>query len=580
MEKEDQIPPFSDSYYKKGANYMKDFKKSVVYQIYPKSFNDTNSDGFGDLKGITVKLDYLKTLGIDYIWLTPFYISPQKDNGYDVADYCNIDPLFGTMEDFDKLVKEANKREIDIMLDMVFNHTSTEHKWFKNALSGDKKYKNYYIFKEPKNGQFPTNWDSKFGGSAWEYVKEFNEYYLHLYDATQADLNWENEEVRKEVFDIVNFWIKKGVRGFRFDVINVISKPMEYKDDNNGDGRSFYTDGPNIHNYLKQLNKETFGRYKDIITVGEMSSTTIDNCVKYSNPKEEELSMVFNFHHLKVDYKDGDKWSLMDFDFIKLKNLFNHWQVGMEEGNGWNAVFWCNHDQPRIVSRFGDDKKYHKESAKMLATSIHLLRGTPYIYQGEEIGMTNCYYDTINSYRDVESINFYNILKSEGKTEEEIIKILQSKSRDNSRSPMQWDNSTNAGFTIREPWIETCKNYKSINVESSLKDNNSIFYHYQKLIKLRKEYDIISYGNFELILEEDKSIFAYLRNYKNEKLLVINNFYGKESLFKLPTELKLGEYKNKILISNYKDSPANFREINLRPYESIVYHLEKKSKKC
>ncbi len=302
-------------------------------------------------------MDYLKTLDIDYIWLTPFYISPQKDNGYDVADYCNIDPSFGTMEDFDKLVKEANKREIDIMLDMVFNHTSTEHKWFKNALTGDEKYKNYYIFKEPKNGHTPTNWDSKFGGSAWEYVKEFNEYYLHLYDATQADLNWENEEVRKEVFDIVNFWIEKGVKGFRFDVINVISKPMEYKDDNNGDGRSFYTDGPNIHNYLKELNKETFGRYKDIITVGEMSSTTIDNCVKYSNPKEEELSMVFNFHHLKVDYKDGDKWSLMDFDFIKLKNFFNHWQVGMEEGNGWNAVFWCNHDQPRIVSRFGDDKK-------------------------------------------------------------------------------------------------------------------------------------------------------------------------------------------------------------------------------
>ncbi|MCC5427965.1 alpha,alpha-phosphotrehalase [Clostridium botulinum] len=555
---------------------MKDFKKSVVYQIYPKSFNDTNGDGLGDLKGITVKLDYLKTLGIDYIWLTPFYISPQRDNGYDVADYCNIDPLFGTMEDFDKLVREANKRGIDVMLDMVFNHTSTEHEWFKNALSGDKKYKNYYIFKEPKNGQLPTNWDSKFGGSAWEYVKEFDEYYLHLFDATQADLNWENEEVRTEVFDVVNFWIKKGVKGFRFDVINLISKPMEYKDDNNGDGRSFYTDGPNIHNYIKQLNKETFGRYKDIITVGEMSSTTIDNCIKYSNPKEEELSMVFNFHHLKVDYKDGDKWSLMDFDFIKLKNLFNHWQVGMEEGNGWNAVFWCNHDQPRIVSRFGDDNKYHKESAKMLATSIHLLRGTPYIYQGEEIGMTNCYYDTINSYRDVESINFYNILKSEGKTEEEIIKILQAKSRDNSRSPMQWDNSNNAGFTKEEPWIKVCKNYKSINVENSLKDKDSIFYHYQTLIKLRKEYDIISYGNFKLILEEDKSIFAYLRKYKNEKLLVINNFYGKESLFKLPTELKLGEYKNKILISNYKDSPIDFREINLRPYESIVYHLERK----
>ncbi|APQ99338.1 alpha,alpha-phosphotrehalase [Clostridium botulinum] len=555
---------------------MKDFKKSVVYQIYPKSFNDTNGDGLGDLKGITVKLDYLKTLGVDYIWLTPFYISPQKDNGYDVADYCNIDPLFGTMGDFENLVREANKREIDVMLDMVFNHTSTEHKWFKNALSGDKKYKNYYIFKEPKNEQLPTNWESKFGGSAWEYVKEFDEYYLHLFDTTQADLNWENEEVRKEVFDIVNFWIKKGVKGFRFDVINLISKPMEYKDDNNGDGRSFYTDGPNIHNYIKQLNKETFGRDKDIITVGEMSSTTIDNCIKYSNPKEEELSMVFNFHHLKVDYKDGDKWSLMDFDFIKLKNLFNHWQVGMEEGNAWNAVFWCNHDQPRIVSRFGDDNKYHKESAKMLATSIHLLRGTPYIYQGEEIGMTNCYYDTINSYRDVESINFYNILKSEGKTKEEIIKILQAKSRDNSRSPMQWDNSGNAGFTKEEPWIEICKNYKSINVENSLKDKDSIFYHYQTLIRLRKEYDIISYGNFELILEEDKSIFAYLRNYKNEKLLVINNFYGKESLFKFPAELKLDKYKNKILISNYKDSPIDFREFNLRPYESIVYHLERK----
>ncbi|MCC5439450.1 alpha,alpha-phosphotrehalase [Clostridium botulinum] len=555
---------------------MKDFKKSVVYQIYPKSFNDTNGDGLGDLKGITVKLDYLKTLGVDYIWLTPFYISPQKDNGYDVADYCNIDPLFGTMGDFDELVREANKRGIDVMLDMVFNHTSTEHKWFKNALSGDKKYKNYYIFKEPKNRQVPTNWESKFGGPAWEYVKEFDEYYLHLFDATQADLNWENEEVRTEVFDIVNFWIKKGVKGFRFDVINLISKPMEYKDDNNGDGRSFYTDGPNIHNHIKQLNKKTFGRYKDIITVGEMSSTTIDNCIKYSNPKEEELSMVFNFHHLKVDYKDGDKWSLMDFDFIKLKNIFNHWQVGMEEGNGWNAVFWCNHDQPRIVSRFGDDNKYHKESAKMLATSIHLLRGTPYIYQGEEIGMTNCYYDTINSYRDVESINFYNILKSEGKTEEEIIKILQAKSRDNSRSPMQWDNSNNAGFTKEEPWIKVCKKYKDINVENSLKDKNSIFYHYQTLIKLRKEYDIISYGNFKLILKEDKSIFAYLRNYKNEKLLVINNFYGKESLFKLPTELKLGEYKNKILISNYKDSPIDFRKINLRPYESIVYHLERK----
>lgn len=554
---------------------MKDFKKSVVYQIYPKSFNDYNGDGFGDLKGVTVKLDYLKTLGIDYIWLTPFYISPQKDNGYDVADYCNIDPLFGTMEEFEEMVREANKRGIHVMLDMVFNHTSTEHKWFKNALKGDEKYKNYYIFKEDKSGQEPTNWISKFGGSAWEYVKEFNKYYLHLFDVTQADLNWENEDVKKEIFDIVNFWIEKGVKGFRLDVINLISKPDIYENDYEGDGRGFYTDGPRIHQYLKELNKETFGRYEDIITVGEMSSTSIDNCIKYSNPEENELSMVFNFHHLKVDYKDGDKWTLMDFEFIKLKEVFNSWQLGMQQGNSWNAVFWCNHDQPRIVSRFGNDKKYYKESAKMLATSIHMLRGTPYVYQGEELGMTNSYYDNIELYRDVESINFYDILKAQGKKEEEIIKILQSKSRDNSRTPMQWSSFCNAGFTTGTPWIEVCKNYKEINVESSLNDKTSVFYHYQKLINLRKEYDIIAYGDFELILEEHEDIFAYLRHYKNEKLLVINNFYGKETIFELPSEFNFDGYKSNMLISNYADYTKEFKKINLRPYESIVYHLEK-----
>lgn len=554
---------------------MKDFKKSVVYQIYPKSFNDYNGDGFGDLKGVTVKLDYLKTLGIDYIWLTPFYISPQRDNGYDVADYCNIDPLFGTMEDFEEMVREANKREIDVMLDMVFNHTSTEHKWFKKAMQGDKKYKNYYIFKEGKNGQEPTNWSSKFGGSAWEYVKEFDEYYLHLFDITQADLNWENEEVRREVFDVVNFWIEKGVKGFRFDVINLISKPYAYLYDYKGDGRSFYTDGPCVHQYLKELNKETFGKCEDMITVGEMSSTTMDNCIKYSNPKEKELSMVFNFHHLKVDYKGGDKWTLMDFDFIRLKEIFREWQFGIQQGNGWNAVFWCNHDQPRIVSRFGDDKKYHKESAKMLATSIHMLRGTPYIYQGEELGMTNSYYDSIQSYKDVESINYYKILKEQWTKEEEIIKILQSKSRDNSRSPMHWNSDENAGFTTGTPWLEVCKNYKEINADSSLKDKSSVFYHYQKLINLRKEYDIISYGDFELILEEHKDIFAYLRHYKNEKLLVINNFYGKETTFELPVGFEFNDYKSSVLISNYSDCSKTFNKVKLRPYESIVYHLEK-----
>jgi len=554
---------------------MKDFRKSVIYQIYPKSFNDSNGDGFGDLKGVTNKLDYLKTLGVDYIWLTPFYVSPQKDNGYDVSDYYKIDRRFGTMQDFEEMVCKANEYGIDVMLDMVFNHTSTEHEWFKKAINGNEKYKNYYIFKEPKNGKEPTNWLSKFGGSAWEYVKEFNEYYLHLFDVTQADLNWKNKNLKKEIFDIVNFWINKGVKGFRFDVINLISKPDKYEDDLQGDGRRFYTDGPHIHQYLKELNKETFGKYKDIITVGEMSSTTIDNCIKYSNPNEKELSMVFNFHHLKVDYKNGDKWTLMDFDFKKLKEIFDYWQVGMQEGNGWNAVFWCNHDQPRIVSRFGDDKKYRVESAKMLATAIHMLRGTPYIYQGEEIGMTNPYFDKIDLYKDVESINYYNILKKQGINEENIIKILQQKSRDNSRTPMQWNDDNNAGFTTGTPWISVSQNYKEINVKKALNDKNSIFYHYQKLIKLRKDYDIISHGNFELILKEHDKIFSYIRTYKNEKLLVINNFYGTETTFKLPSYINFDEYKSKILISNYEDSSIDFKEIKLRPYESIVYHLER-----
>lgn len=551
---------------------MKDLKKSVVYQIYPKSFNDSNGDGVGDLKGVTQKLDYLKNLGVDYIWLTPFYISPQKDNGYDVADYCKIDESFGTMDDFKEMVLEANKLGIDIMLDMVFNHTSTEHQWFKNAMNGDEKYKNYYIFKEPKDEKEPTNWISKFGGSAWEYVKDFDEYYLHLFDVTQADLNWENEDLRQEVFDVVNFWIEKGVKGFRFDVINLISKSEQYEDDKEGDGRRFYTDGPKIHEYLKELNKETFGKCENIITVGEMSSTTIENCIKYSNPEEKELSMVFNFHHLKVDYKNGDKWSLMDFDFKKLKEIFNFWQVGVQESNGWNAVFWCNHDQPRIVSRFGDDKKYHKESAKMLATAIHMLRGTPYIYQGEEFGMTNPYFNKIDLYKDVESINYYNILKEQEIDEEEIIKILQSKSRDNSRTPIQWSSENNGGFTTGTPWLSVSNNYKEINAEDALKDQDSIFYHYKKLIELRKKHDIIAYGDFNIILEDDPEIFAYIRTYNDEKLLVINNFYGKETTFNLPVNLKI-EGKSNILISNYDDTINNIENLCLRPYESVVFYV-------
>ncbi len=555
---------------------MKDFRKSVIYQIYPKSFNDSNGDGIGDLVGITQKLDYLKALGIGYIWITPIYVSPQKDNGYDVADYYSIDPRFGTMNDFDELIREASKRDIYVMLDMVFNHTSIEHMWFKKAISGDEKYMDYYIFRSPKDGKEPTNWESKFGGSAWEYVEQLDKYYLHLFDVTQADLNWGNENVRREIYDIVEFWINKGVKGFRLDVINLVSKPEVFADDYRGDGRSFYTDGPKIHQYLKELNKETFGKYSDMLTVGEMSSTTLDHCIKYSNPDEKELSMVFNFHHLKVDYKNGDKWTLMDFDFIELKEIFEHWQVGMEKGNGWNATFWCNHDQPRIVSRFGNDTIYHKQSAKMLATTLHMMRGTPYIYQGEEIGMTNPNFEDICDYRDVETLNIYNTKKEQGIDEKLILDIIKSKSRDNSRTPVQWDPSHNAGFTTGNPWINLSTNYKEINAEKSLEDRDSIFWHYEKLIKLRKEIDIIAYGDFQLILKESKQIFAYIREYREEKLLVISNFYDKKATFKLPKLVDVNKYSSKILISNYVDSPDDFKNITLRPYESIVYHLEKK----
>lgn len=554
------------------------FKNKVVYQIYPKSFMDSNNDGIGDIKGIISKLDYLKDLGIDIIWTTPFFVSPQKDNGYDVADYYNIDPAYGTMEDAEELIREAKKRNIDIMFDMVFNHTSTEHEWFKRAINGDEKYKNYYIFKKGKiinnKKEPPTNWVSKFGGSAWEYSEKFDEYYLHLFDISQADLNWDNEEVRKEIFDIVNFWISKGVYGFRFDVINLISKPEIFEDDFEGDGRRFYTDGINIHKYLKELNKNTFGKYDNSVTVGEMSSTNIDNCIKYSGEKENELSMVFSFHHLKVDYKDNDKWKLLDFDFVSLKNILFSWQESMQENNAWSALFWCNHDQPRILSRFGDDKKYYKESAKMLASVMHCLRGTPYIYQGEEIGMTNAYFENINQYKDVESINYFNILKDKGIEEKEIYKILQSRSRDNSRTPMQWNDKENAGFSNVKPWIEVIYNYKDINAENNIKDKDSIFHYYKKLIKLRKEYKAISEGITIPILKDDKNVFAFIREYKDEKILVINNFYANECKADL-SNIDFDIKKSKCILSNYNNNIILDNILKLKPYESIVLYNNK-----
>jgi trehalose-6-phosphate hydrolase len=556
------------------------WKKAVVYQIYPKSFNDTNGDGIGDLPGIIEKLDYLKLLGVDVIWLTPIYKSPQRDNGYDISDYFQIHHEYGTMEDFDRLLEEVHKRGMKLIMDMVVNHTSTEHEWFKQARSSKQSpYRNFYIWRDPKpDGSAPTNWQSKFGGSAWEYDEQTGQYYLHLFDVTQADLNWENEELRRRIYDMMHFWFQKGVDGFRLDVINLLSKDQRFPDDDGsvppGDGRKFYTDGPRIHEFLQEMNREVFSKY-DIMTVGEMSSTTIDHCIKYTNPNRHELNMTFNFHHLKVDYPNGEKWAVADFDFLALKRILSEWQVQMHKGGGWNALFWCNHDQPRIVSRYGDDGKYHKESAKMLATVIHLMQGTPYIYQGEEIGMTDPKFERIDDYRDVESLNMYRILQGQGKSEQEVLEILKRKSRDNSRTPMQWDDSEHAGFTTGTPWIRVADNYKQINVKKVLEDPTSIFYHYQRLIQLRKQYDIITTGDYQLLLADHPQIFAYLRNGKKEKLLVVNNFYGKETTFVLPDDVEIDGYAGEILLSNYADSPSEFRTIQLRPYESIVYYLSK-----
>ncbi|PGR95794.1 alpha,alpha-phosphotrehalase [Priestia megaterium] len=556
------------------------WKKSGVYQIYPKSFYDTTGNGVGDIAGIIEKLDYLKKLGVDVVWLTPIYKSPQRDNGYDISDYFVIQEEYGTMEDFDRLITEAHKRDLKIIMDIVVNHTSTEHEWFQEAKkSKDNPYRDFYIWKDQKeDGSAPTNWVSKFGGSAWEHDKLTEQSYLHLFDVTQADLNWENERVRRSVYDMMTFWFEKGVDGFRLDVINLISKDQRFLDDDGsiapGDGRKFYTDGPRVHEYMREMNQEVFSKY-DSMTVGEMSSTTVDHCIQYSHPDRGELSMTFNFHHLKVDYPNGEKWALADFDFIKLKEILSTWQTEMNKGGGWNALFWCNHDQPRVVSRYGNDELYHNKSAKMLAATIHLMQGTPYIYQGEEIGMTNPKFSSIDEYRDVESLNVYEIKRAQGMNENEILEILKHKSRDNSRTPVQWSDEPNAGFTKGTPWINPADNYREINVEKALDDEDSIFYFYQKLIALRKQYDIITYGNYELILGEDEQIFAYIRNGADEKLLVINNFYGSETAFELPEDITFEGYHSEILLSNYKDSSKEFKQVLLRPYESIVYHLKK-----
>lgn len=542
-------------------NHENYFKDKVIYQIYPKSFQDTNGDGWGDIKGIIKRLDYFEYLGVDFLWITPFFQSPQKDNGYDVADYFSIDSRYGTMEDVDLLIQEAQKKNIGIMLDMVFNHTSTEHKWFKRALAGEEKYKKYYFFRKSLDGSFPTNWESKFGGSAWQYSEELGEYYLHLFDKSQADLNWENEEVRKELANVLDFWLNKGVRGFRFDVVNLIDK-IEFRNDESGPGKIYYTDGEKVSKYLHELNVETFGKYENVITVGEMSATTIDKCSFYTNPTNKILDMTFNFHHLKVDYENKEKWTRIPYDLDELRKLLHTWGIGMEEKGGWNALFLNCHDQPRSLSRFGNDKEYHNQSAKMLATITHLQRGTPYIYQGEEIGMTNAYFTDINQYRDVESINYFQILKDRGIKEDEVIRILQEKSRDNARTPMQWD--AQGGFTSGTSWLAMNENFREINIEENINNNDSILHYYKKLIQLRKTHPAISNGSYIPYLENYEQLIAFKRICDNEEIIVINNF--KEEV----VDILLPEISNyEILLSNYKNLIIE-ETIQLQPYQALV----------
>ncbi|WP_447864252.1 alpha,alpha-phosphotrehalase [Kluyvera sichuanensis] len=535
------------------------WQNGVIYQIYPKSFQDTTGSGTGDLRGVTSRLDYLQKLGVDAIWITPFYVSPQVDNGYDIANYTEIDPSYGTIDDFDKLVAEAHQRGIRIVLDMVLNHTSTHHAWFKASLNKESPYRQFYIWRDGTPDTPPNNWRSKFGGNAWQWDAASGQYYLHLYATEQADLNWENETVRAELKKVCEFWADRGVDGLRLDVINVISKDQSFPDDHQGDGRRFYTDGPRAHEFLQEFSRDVFTP-RGLMTVGEMSSTTLENCQQYASLDGKELSMTFNFHHLKVDYPGGEKWTLAHPDFVALKSLFNHWQQGMHN-RAWNALFWCNHDQPRIVSRFGDEGEHRVTAAKMLAMVLHGMQGTPYIYQGEEIGMTNPHFTSIEQYRDVESHNMYNELLAQGRDADELLAILASKSRDNSRTPMQWDASPNAGFTEGKPWIGVSHNYAEINAERALAEPDSVFYAYQQLIALRKSEPVLTWGDYQDLLPEHPSLWCYRRQWQGQTLLVAANLSGEPQAWEPPA----GSTDGEVLMSNY-DTPAG---MTLRPFEAI-----------
>ena len=539
------------------------WQNGVIYQIYPKSFQDTTGSGTGDLRGVTQRLDYLKTLGIDAIWLTPFYISPQVDNGYDVANYTAIDPTYGTLDDFDELVARAHERGIRIVLDMVFNHTSTQHAWFRESLDKASPYRQFYIWRDGTPDTLPNNWRSKFGGNAWRWHAESEQYYLHLFAPEQADLNWENPAVRAELKKVCEFWADRGVDGLRLDVVNLISKDQAFPSDPDGDGRRFYTDGPRAHEFLQEMSRDVFTP-RELMTVGEMSSTSLENCQQYAALDGRELSMTFNFHHLKVDYPGGEKWTLAKPDYVALKALFSHWQQGMHN-RAWNALFWCNHDQPRIVSRFGDEGEYRLPAAKMLAMVLHGMQGTPYVYQGEEIGMTNPHFTQITDYRDVESHNMFAERLAQGQDAQTLLAILASKSRDNSRTPMQWNGEAQGGFTTGTPWIALCDNYEAINVDTALNDPNSVFYTYQQLIALRKTTPILTWGDYQDLLPDHPSLWCYRRQWQGQTLLVVANLSAE--LQHWQPDVPHGDWT--ALISNYDEVASAPAEMTLRPFEAV-----------
>ena len=552
------------------------WKEAVVYQIYVRSFNDTNGDGIGDLQGVIEKIDYLDKLGVDVVWLNPVYESPDDDNGYDISNYKKISDKFGTMEDWNKLLEELHKRDIKLIMDLVVNHTSDEHRWFQKSLKKDSPYRDYYIWKKGKGDNPPNNWESFFKGPAWEYNKNSEEYYLHLFSKKQPDLNWENKKVREEVYDIMRWWLDKGIDGFRMDVINLISKDQNFPDGKNEGliGSEYFANGPRVHEYLQEMNEKVLSNY-DLMTVGETVMVSPEEGAKYVAEDRDELNMIIHFDHMGLDEGEDGKFSLpQKIDLLELKEITSKWQYKLEEENGWHSNYLSNHDQPRMVSRFGDDGKYRVESAKMLATFLHTIKGTPFIYQGEEIGMTNTYFESIDEMDDIDTVNYFYDQKKKGNIASfsEIKEILNYRTRDNARTPMQWNDEKNAGFTTASPWLKLNPNYKEINVKKALADKDSIYYYYQKLIKLRKENPLFVYGKYKLILDDDKEIYAYLREGKEEKLLIILNFFENESLFKIPEYVDYNEFE--LLISNYNPINTKLTKTKLKPFEARVYKLK------